>query len=96
MRERARIRRRSILTCRRAGVCIAYGDVPDPMELYRGKDCVEQFVDHVENEVKRLYELYPQQPMTELTEVLKREHEAAESCHICLMPFDDPENRGAT
>ena len=71
----------------------AYGDVPNPMTDYRGKDCVEQFVDYVEKEVKRLYELYPQQPMAELTEVLKGEYEAAESCHICLKPFDDPENR---
>ena len=31
--------------------------------------------------------------MTELTDAEKREHEAAESCHICLKPFDDPENR---
>ena len=80
-----------------SGWCVyskfAYGDVPDPMTDYRGKDCVEQFVDYVEKEVKRLYELYPQQPMTELTEVLKGEYEAAESCHICLKPFDDPENR---
>ena len=71
----------------------AYGDVPDPMTDYRGEDCVEQFVDHVEKEVKRLYELYPQQPMAELTDVLKREYEAAKSCHICLKPFGDPENR---
>ena len=80
-----------------SGWCVyskfAYGDVPNPMTDYRGKDCVEQFVDHVEKEVKRLYELYPQQPMTELTEVLKGEYEAAENCHICLKPFNDPENR---
>ena len=80
-----------------SGWCVyskfAYGDVPNPMTAYRGKDCVEQFVDHVEKEVKRLYELYPQQPMTELTDMLKAEHKAAESCHICLKPFGDPENR---
>ena len=80
-----------------SGWCVyskfAYGDVPDPMTDYRGKDCVERFVNHVEKEVKRLYELYPQQSMTELTDVLKAEHKAAESCHICLKPFDNPENR---
>ena len=47
-----------------SGWCVhskfACGDVPDPTKLYRGKDCVEEFVDHVEKEVKRLYELYPQ------------------------------------
>ena len=72
---------------------VAYGDVPDLLKLYRGEDCVERFVDHVEKEVKRLYDLYPQQPMTELTDVLKSEYEVAESCHICLKPFDDYANR---
>ena len=80
-----------------SGWCVhskfAYGEVPDPTTDYRGKDCVEQFVDHVEKEVKRLYELYPQQPMRELTDVLKTEHEAAEECHICRKPFGDPKNR---
>ena len=31
--------------------------------------------------------------MTELTDVLKREHEAAEKCHICLKEFNDRRNR---
>ena len=30
--------------------------------------------------------------MTELTDVLKREHEDAEICHICLRVFDDHKN----
>ena len=30
--------------------------------------------------------------MTELTEVLKREHAAAETCHICMKPFEDAED----
>ena len=46
-----------------SGWCVhskfAYGEVPDPLKLYHGKDCVYQFVDYVEKEVKRLYELYP-------------------------------------
>ena len=50
-------------------------------------------MNHVDNEVRWLYELYPQQPMAELTDVLKRGHEAAESCHICLKSFDDRDNR---
>ena len=70
-------------------VCIR--DVPDPLKAYRGKDCVERFVDHIEAEVKRLYSLYPEQPMIPLTEVMQREHEEASSCHICMKPFDDPE-----
>ena len=70
----------------------AYGEVPDPLEVYRGEDCVKRFVDHLEDEVKRLYNTFPQQPMTELTEVLKREHTDATECHICMKPFDDPQN----
>ena len=29
----------------------------------------------------------------ELTDVLKREHEAAEQCHICFKEFNEPENK---
>ena len=29
--------------------------------------------------------------MLPLTKVLKREHEEASTCHICMKPFDDPE-----
>ena len=71
----------------------AYGDVSDPLKMYRGKDCVEKFVEYIKEEVKRLYATFPQQPMTELTDVLKREHEAAEKCHICLKEFNDPNNK---
>ena len=38
----------------------AYGDVPDRLRACRGKDCVEEFVDYIESEVKRLYSLYPE------------------------------------
>ena len=80
-----------------SGWCVhstfAYGDVPDPLKMYRGKDCVEKFVEYIEEEVRRLYATFPQQPMTELTDVLKREHEAAEKCHICLKEFNDPKNK---
>ena len=71
----------------------AYGDVPDPLKMYQGNDCVEKFVENIEEEVKRLNATFPQQPMTELTDVLKREHRAAENCHICLKEFNDSRNR---
>ena len=60
----------------------AYGDVSDPLKMYRGKYCVEKFVEYIEEEVKRLYEIFSQQSMIKLTDVQKREHEAAEKCHI--------------
>ena len=71
-----------------SGWCVystfAYGDVPNPLKMYRGKDRVEKFVEYIEEEVRRLYATFPRQPMTRLTDVLKREHEAAENSHICL------------
>ena len=71
----------------------AYGDVPDSLKMYRGKDCVEKFVEYIKEEVKWLHEKFPQKPMIELAGALKREHEAAEKCHICLKEFNDPKNK---
>ena len=82
-----------------SGWCVrstfAYGDISDPLKMYRGKNCVEKFVEYIEEEVKWLYETFPRKPMTELTDVLKKDHEAAEKCHICLKEFNDPKNRKA-
>ena len=61
--------------------------------MYRGKDCAEKFVECIEEEVKRLYETFPRQPMIKLTDVLKREHETAEKCDICFKEFNDPRNK---
>ena len=69
------------------------GDVPDPLKMYRSKDCVEKFVEYIEEEVKRLSEKFPQKPMVELTDALKREHEAPEKCHIWLNKFNDSKNK---
>ena len=69
-----------------SGWCVhstfAYGDVPDLLKMYRGKGCVEKFVEYIEEEVKWLHATFPRQPMSKLTDVLKREHEAAEKCYI--------------
>ena len=80
-----------------SGWCVystfAYGGVSNPLKMYRGKDCVEKFVEYIEEEVKRLYETFPQQPMTRLTDALKIGHKAAEKCHVCLKEFNDPKNK---
>ena len=59
-----------------SGWCVhstfTYGDVPDPLKMYRDKDCVEKFVEYIKEEVKRLYERFPQKPMIERSDVLKR------------------------
>ena len=54
-----------------SGFCVyskfAYGEVENPLKLYRGEDCVEKFCDYIENEVKRLYHMFPEKPMKPLT-----------------------------
>lgn len=70
-----------------------YGDVSNSLRMYRGKDCVGRFIEHIKDEVKRQYVTFPQQPMTQITNVLKREHEAVAKFHICLKDFNNPENR---
>ena len=50
-----------------SGWCVrsefAYGEVKDPLKLYRGKDCVQKFCDHVIEEARRLYHSFPEKPM---------------------------------
>ena len=50
-----------------SGWCVystfGYRDVPDPFEMYRGKDCVEKFLEYIEEEVNRLYATFSQQLM---------------------------------
>ena len=47
--------------------------------MYHSKDCSEKFIEHIEDKVNWLYATLPQRPMTELTDVLKKEHEAAKN-----------------
>ena len=73
----------------------AYGDVLNPLKMYRGKDCVEKLVEYIEEEVRPLYATFPRQPMRKLTGALKREYKTEEKCHICLKEFNDPKNKKA-
>lgn len=50
-------------------------------------------MEHIEDEENLLCTTFLQQSVTELTDMLKREHEAAEKYHICLKDFNIPENR---
>ena len=47
-----------------SGWCVhstfAYGDVPNPLKMYRGKDFVKKFVEYIEEEVNRLYATFQQ------------------------------------
>ena len=70
------------------GFCVyskfAYGAVENPLKLYRGKNCVEVFCDYIENEVKRLYHMFPEKPMNRLTHEEWRKFNRARKCHICF------------
>ena len=55
-------------------------DVPDPLKIYHGKDCGKGFVEHMNSEAKWLLATFPQRSKTELTDLLKGEHEAAKTC----------------
>ena len=54
---------------------------------------MEKFLKYIKEEVKRLYATFPLQSMTKLTDVLKREREATEKCHIYLIECNDPKNK---
>ena len=45
----------------------AYGDVDNPLRLYRGKDCIETFCNCIKGEARRLYHIFPELPMGPLT-----------------------------
>ena len=74
-----------------SGWCIcskfAYGEVKAPLALYRGKDCVQKFCDHIIGEARRLYKSFPEKPMEPLTKVQWKDYKKVSSCHICLKPF---------
>ena len=65
-----------------------YGDFVGPLKMCHSNDYLEKFIEHMEDEVKQLYATFLQQPMTELTDVLKSEHEAIEKCYTCFKEFN--------
>ena len=82
-----------------SGFCVyskfAYGKVENPSRLYRGKDCVEKFCDHIKEEAYRLYHMFPEKPMDPLTKEQWTGYKRAREFHICFKPFNykDPKVR---
>ena len=82
-----------------SGWCVrsefAYGKVENPLKLYRGKDCIKKFSDHVIGEARHLYQSFPEVPMKPLTPKEMDRYKRSEKCHICFMPFkeDNPKMR---
>ena len=74
-----------------SGWCVqsefAYGEVKDPLKLYRGKDCISKFCDHIIAEARCLYNSFPEKPMELLTKAQLKEYNRAARCHVCFTPF---------
>ena len=74
-----------------SGWCVysefAYGVVQNPLTLYRGKDCVKKFCDHINGEAHRLYHAFPELPMNPLTSNQNERYKKSKRCHICFRPF---------
>ena len=45
-----------------SGWCVyskfTYGDIKDPLTIYRGEDCIKRFCDHIMYEAHRLYHMF--------------------------------------
>ena len=82
-----------------SGWCIhsefAYRKIENPLKLYRGKDCIKKFYDHVIGEARRLYQSFPEKPITPLTPKEMDRYKKSERCYICFKPFkeDNPKVR---
>ena len=70
-----------------SGGCVyskfAYGDVDNPLRLYRDKDCIETFCNYIEGEARRLYHMFPKLPMGPLTKKQWNRYKKATKSHIC-------------
>ena len=69
--------------------------IENPLKLYRGKDCVKKFCDHIIGEARCLYHAFPEKPMKPLTPKEMDRYKKSERCHICFKPFkeDNPKVR---
>ena len=53
----------------------------------------KKIIGHIEGKVKPLYGTFPQQSITRLIDVLKKEQKTAEKFHVCLKKVADTENK---
>ena len=63
--------------------------VENPLKLYQGKDCMEVFCDHIEEEAKMLYHMFPEMPVKCFTHKEWREFNGVTKCHICFGEFEE-------
>ena len=74
-----------------SGWCVyskfAYGEVSDPLKIYRGKDCIKTFCEYVKEKAYSMYYEFPEKPMDPLTRKQTKKYKEAKKCHICKKPF---------
>ena len=66
----------------------AYGEVKDPLRLYRGKDRIEKFCNYIRQESHRLYHMFPEKPMDPFTKKQWKRYKCSTICHICFKPLN--------
>ena len=82
-----------------SGWCVynifTYGDVDNPLRIYRGKDCIETFCNYIKGEARRLYHMFPELTMDPLTKKQWKKYKRSMKCHICYKSFTfrDPKVR---
>ena len=69
----------------------SYGEIKNPLQLYRGKDCLEKFCDHIRQETHRLYHMFPEKPMDPLTKKQWKRYKRSSIHHICFKPSNSKE-----
>ena len=74
-----------------SGWCVyskfAYGEVDNPLRLYRGKNYIETFCNYIKGEAHRMYHMFPELPMDPLTKKQWKKYKKATKCHICHKLF---------
>ena len=66
-----------------------YGEVKDPLKLYRGRDCSEKFCDYIRQEANRPYNMFPEKPMDPLIPKQWKKYNKASRCHIWFKQFGE-------
>ena len=61
--------------------------------MYRGKDCIRKFCDHIIGEACHLYHSFPEKPMEPLTKAQWKDYKHMSSCHICFKPFREGDQK---
>ena len=57
--------------------------------MYRGKDFIKKFCNHVIGKAHCLYKSFPEKPMEPLTKAQWKDYKKVSSHHICFKPFKE-------